>query len=146
MDKKTVLVNTTFGKRVAEEEGDVLAEYFVETEQWRKVISGDIDIIYGPKGSGKSALYSLLVREGEKLRTGGRRTVMIPAENPRGTPVFQGLVSNPPPARMSGRRAAMQSLAASVIATASDSGGPAFVCVAEMPSAGLTMTSVGIST
>ena len=74
----------------------VLAEYFVETEQWRKVISGDIDIIYGPKGSGKSALYSLLVREGEKLRTGGRRTVMIPAENPRGTPVFQGLVSNPP--------------------------------------------------
>lgn len=95
MDKKFVLMNTTFGRRVAEEEGDVLDAYFVETEQWRKVIGGDVDIIYGPKGSGKSAIYSLLVRHGEKLRV-GRRTVMISAENPRGTPAFQGLVSNPP--------------------------------------------------
>jgi hypothetical protein len=96
MDKKSVVTETNFGSRIAEEEGDTLSEYFVETEQWRKVISGDVDVIYGPKGSGKSAIYSLLVREGENLRLGGRRTVMIPAENPRGNPAFQGLVAQPP--------------------------------------------------
>jgi hypothetical protein len=95
MDKKTALAETSFGRRVAEEEGETLNAYFVETEQWRKVIAGDVDVVYGPKGSGKSAIYSLLVRHGEKLRV-GRRTVMISAENPRGTPAFQGLVSDPP--------------------------------------------------
>lgn len=95
MDKKTLIAQSSFGKRIAEEEVDTLSAYFVETEQWRKVKAGDIDVIYGPKGSGKSAIYSLLVREGETLRL-GRRTVMIAAENPRGNPAFQGLVNDPP--------------------------------------------------
>jgi len=61
MDKKTTLQSSTFGSRVAEDEGEDLKSYFVETEQWRKVIAGDVDVIYGSKGAGKSALYSLLV-------------------------------------------------------------------------------------
>jgi len=95
MDKKTTLINTSFGSRVAEEEADDLQSYFVETEQWRKLFAGDIDVVYGPKGSGKSALYSLLVSKREDLRL-GRRTVFIPAENPRGTPAFRDLASDPP--------------------------------------------------
>jgi ABC-type lipoprotein export system ATPase subunit len=57
MNKKDLLNSITFGQRVAEEEGDFLATYFVETDQWKRLYSGEVDIVYGPKGSGKSALY-----------------------------------------------------------------------------------------
>ena len=95
MTKRQVLEQSTFGKRVAEEEAEILSRYFVQTEQWKRLLSGDVDIIYGPKGSGKSALYSLLTREFEKLRL-ERRVVGIAAENPRGTPAFRDLVDDPP--------------------------------------------------
>jgi hypothetical protein len=95
MDKKTVLRNVTFGSRVAEEEVEGLRSYFVETEQWRKLFDGDVDVVYGPKGAGKSALYSLLVGEKETLRL-GRRTVFIAGENPGGTPAFRDLAADPP--------------------------------------------------
>jgi hypothetical protein len=95
MDKKDALMNTNFGRRVAEEEGDALKSYFVQTEQWRRIIAGDVDVVYGPKGSGKSAIYSLLQTEYETLRT-QRRIVVIAAENPRGTPAFRDLVDDPP--------------------------------------------------
>ena len=95
MDKKTALQNATFGSRVAEDEGETLQSYFVETEQWRKVLAGDVDVIYGAKGAGKSALYSLLVGQQETLRL-GRRIVFLAAENPRGTPAFRDLAEDPP--------------------------------------------------
>jgi hypothetical protein len=94
MDKKTLLQQTTFGARVAEEEGDKLAEYFVETDQWQRVFRGDDDVVRGPKGSGKSAIYSLLLgREGELF---DRNIIVVPAENPRGNTAFSGLVEDPP--------------------------------------------------
>ena len=95
MTKREALEQSTFGKRVAEEESEILSSYFVQTEQWKRLHAGDIDIIYGPKGSGKSALYSLLTREFQKLRV-ERRIVGLPAENPRGTPAFRDLVDDPP--------------------------------------------------
>ena len=95
MDKKSALLSATFGDRVAEEEVEGLHSYFVETEQWRKILAGDVDIIYGPKGSGKSALYALLVSQKETLRL-GRRILFLPAENPRGTPAFRDLSYDPP--------------------------------------------------
>lgn len=95
MDKKAALQNSTFGSRVAEDEADDLKSYFVETEQWRKVLAGDVDVIYGAKGAGKSALYSLLVGQKETLRL-GRRIVFLAAENPRGTPAFRDLAEDPP--------------------------------------------------
>lgn len=94
MSKRDVLASVTFGQRIAEDEADALASYFVETEQWRKIVSGEADVVYGPKGSGKSALYSLLrQKHGELLAKG-----IFPAagENVRGTPVFEDLVSDPP--------------------------------------------------
>lgn len=93
--KKEALMQANFGSRVAEDEVDSLHEYFVETEQWRKLLAGEVDIVFGAKGAGKSALYSLLVTQKEMLRL-GRRTMFLPAENPRGTPAFRDLVLNPP--------------------------------------------------
>ena len=68
--------------------------YFVETDQWRKVISGQVDVVYGPKGSGKSALYSLLRANREALIS--RSIILAPGESVRGTPVFEALVADPP--------------------------------------------------
>ena len=93
--KKIALTQASFGSRVAEDEVESLHEYFVETEQWRRLFAGEVDIIFGAKGAGKSALYSLLVSQKEELRL-GRRTLFMPAENPRGTPIFRDLVPNPP--------------------------------------------------
>jgi hypothetical protein len=93
-EKLTVLQNVEFGQRVAEEEVDLLASYFVETESWRQIFERKVDIVYGAKGVGKSALYSLLMkRDGELF---SRNILLAPAENPRGTPVFADLVTDPP--------------------------------------------------
>ena len=94
MTKQEVLAELNFGQRIAEDEADTLSEYFVETDQWRKLLSGEADIVYGPKGSGKSALYSLLRTKIDDLRT--KRIVLFAGEVVRGTPVFQDLVLNPP--------------------------------------------------
>ena len=94
MSKLEVLSSLNFGQRIAENEGDTLAAYFVETDNWRQVFEGDIDIIYGPKGSGKSALYSLLVARMDQLFD--RNIILVPGENPRGTPAFRDLMTDPP--------------------------------------------------
>ena len=45
MNKQAVLRSINFGQRVAEEETDLLATYFVETDHWERLYRGDIDII-----------------------------------------------------------------------------------------------------
>lgn len=94
MSKRDVLQAVTFGKRVAEEEVAELGSYFVETDQWRRIFAGDVDIVYGAKGSGKSAIYSLLLNRVDALFDRG--ILIAAAENPRGTPVFKDLVLDPP--------------------------------------------------
>jgi len=94
MDKEEALSRISFGERVAEEEVDALASYFVETEQWRRIWNGAADIVYGPKGSGKSAIYFLLSSRIEDLRSRG--IALTPAENPRGALAFADLVDDPP--------------------------------------------------
>ena len=92
--KQDVLHALNFGARVAEDERDGLADYFVETDLWRKVWSGTVDVVFGPKGSGKSAIYtSLMNRESEM---NARNIVLMTAEKPRGNTVFQGLTTSPP--------------------------------------------------
>ena len=61
MDKREILRSSNFGMRVAEDESSELEKYFVETDQWQRTFKGDVDIVYGSKGAGKSALYSLLI-------------------------------------------------------------------------------------
>lgn len=89
-----VLRASTFGQRTAEEEREQLKKYFVETEQWSKVFNGEIDIVYGTKGSGKSAIYNLILENEDTLFE--RRILVTSAENPQGAAAFQSLATDPP--------------------------------------------------
>ena len=94
LDKYRILCSVTFGQRVAEDETSLLSSYFVETDDWERLYRGEIDIVYGPKGSGKSALYALLLSRGTELFD--RNILLVAAENPRGAPAFRDLVADPP--------------------------------------------------
>lgn len=96
LSRRDILRTASFGSRVAEDENDQLQAYFVETKQWSKLLQGNADIVFGSKGAGKSALYSLLVRQKESLRL-ERRILVLAAENTRGSPVFRDLTTVPPP-------------------------------------------------
>ena len=56
MNKIDLLKAIKFGHRIAEDEAEELSKYFVSTEDWRRLFENEIDIIYGTKGAGKSAL------------------------------------------------------------------------------------------
>lgn len=94
MNKNEILSKLNFGERIAEDESNKLKEYFVSTSTWSNVYDGKIDVIYGPKGSGKSAIYSILEREKESLFD--NNILITSAENPRGNTVFSGLTIDPP--------------------------------------------------
>lgn len=88
------LESIKFGERVAENESSELAKYFIETEQWNSLYSGDVDVIFGAKGTGKSALYTLLNSKSEEFL--GRKISLISAENTRGLPIFSEISNHPP--------------------------------------------------
>lgn len=94
MDRLDLLKKLSFGTQVAEDEVASLQEYFVRTDQWNRIANGDIDIIRGEKGAGKSALYLLLNKNKDQLFD--RNVLLVSAENPRGTTVFKDLISDPP--------------------------------------------------
>ena len=94
LSKLAILKALSFGEPVAEQEMQRLAEYFVETEQWTKLVAGDKDVVYGPKGSGKSALYSLLLQKRDELFDRG--ILIKPAETPKGSPAFRTIATDPP--------------------------------------------------
>lgn len=99
MSKLDILKKIEFGERVAEEEADNLEQYFVETDQWNQMCDGNIDVVYGAKGSGKSALYTLLNKK-ESLFF-DRGILITSAENVRGATVFRAIVADPPPSEIS---------------------------------------------
>lgn len=88
------LQSIKFGERVAEEEILNLSDYFVETDNWRRVFNGEIDVVYGSKGSGKSAIYTIL--DANKDNLFDKSILLTTAENPRGDTVFEGLSIDPP--------------------------------------------------
>lgn len=92
LNKKNLLSSIRIGHRVAEDEKNELANYFVKTSQWNKLANGEIDIIYGAKGTGKSALYSLLTNNSADFLS--RNILLVPAENPLGASAFQGLIDD----------------------------------------------------
>lgn len=87
--KLDLLKNTNFGERVAEDDDNLIA-YFVETSIWKQLQSGKIDVIYGAKGSGKSALYKYLLSKNEDFNKQNIR--LIPAENLKGATVFKQVI------------------------------------------------------
>ena len=94
MKRLDLLKHVSFGVQVAEEEVKALASYFVETNEWIRIARGEIDIIRGEKGSGKSAIYSLLMTKVGVFFD--QNILLVAAENPRGATVFKDLVADPP--------------------------------------------------
>jgi len=90
MNYEELLSSIRFGARVAENERKELLAYFVETYQWKRMLRGEVDIVYGAKGAGKSAIY-LLMETVRDMFEQEDRTIIIPAENYVGTPAFQVL-------------------------------------------------------
>lgn len=92
--KEGLLKNIRFGHEVAEEEKEELRKYFVETGFWQRIVAGEVDIVYGDKGAGKSAIYLLVLENsGEFLK---RKIILVNAENPRGATAFRELATDPP--------------------------------------------------
>lgn len=87
-------LNITFGDRVAENESQDLSGYFIKTEHWGNVRNGKADIVFGAKGAGKSALYTLLFKEADQLQQEG--ITLISAEKPTGQTVFSEIKNTPP--------------------------------------------------
>jgi len=79
---------------VAEDERRDLARYFVETDQWRRIANDEIDVIRGEKGSGKSAIYALLIEKEADFFD--KRIIITAGENPRGDTVFRDIITDPP--------------------------------------------------
>lgn len=94
MDKLQLLKDMSFGSQVAEEEIQKLQSYFVQTDQWNRILKGDVDIVRGEKGSGKSAIYLLLGKNTERLFDDS--ILIVNGENIRGATVFKDLISSPP--------------------------------------------------
>lgn len=90
MDLKKI----NFGDRVAENEAAKLYEYFVETEQWNSLKNGDVDVVFGSKGAGKSALYTLALQNQEYFKA--QNIILISAEKPTGATVFSDINTEPP--------------------------------------------------
>lgn len=88
------LKNINFGDRVAENEAAKLYEYFVETEQWHSLKNGDIDVVFGSKGSGKSALYTLSLKNKDFFES--KNIMLISAEKPTGATIFSDISQTPP--------------------------------------------------
>ena len=59
----------------------------METDHWRRLYAGSVDVIYGPKGSGKSA-YSLLLARSSDLFDRG---VILACGEPSRHPSFPRL-------------------------------------------------------
>lgn len=94
-----VLKSINLGERVAEDEASELQKYFVKTDQWEQLYGGNVDIVYGPKGSGKSALYTSLNNNRSALKK--KKIILVPAENVQGATVFRTIIGNPPPTELS---------------------------------------------
>ncbi|MBN9588206.1 MAG: hypothetical protein BGN85_00910 [Alphaproteobacteria bacterium 64-11] len=94
MERLALLKSLTFGTQIAEDETNELATYFVQTDQWTRIFEGQIDIIRGEKGAGKSAIYATLLDKSGQLFDKG--IIVVAAENLRGATVFKDLVAEPP--------------------------------------------------
>jgi hypothetical protein len=88
-----ILGDLSLGDSIAETD-ERLDRYFVNTHTFHVLICGEKDIIAGDKGTGKTALYRILMkrsRQLEELRT----TRVVTAFNLTGNPIFQELIRVP---------------------------------------------------
>lgn len=85
-----VLEALNFGQDVSENEVN-LDKYFLETEAFKSVVGGEVDLVMGHKGTGKSAIYRILVSEKYDIPT-LKNTYVLPASNPTGSDIFRQIL------------------------------------------------------
>lgn len=89
MNASDVVRKIDLGNSVAEFDNE-LEKYFVETEPYRALVEGRADVVAGDKGTGKTALYSILRKRYGSIPELSSVEV-VTAFNPTGNPVFQRL-------------------------------------------------------
>lgn len=92
MKRDYLLQKLSLGNSVAEFDAD-LANYFLETNTFRRLVEDRVDIVAGDKGSGKSAIYRY-INDNAKTLPGLKDIVVLPGFNPSGMPVFQRLAES----------------------------------------------------
>jgi hypothetical protein len=85
-----LLRSIDFGATAAERDG-CLSYWFVETAFFRRVLSEDVALVVGPKGTGKSAIHRIL-NERQGLLGQRDRDVFIPTSGLQGPPDFSPIV------------------------------------------------------
>src|SRR5262249_5790998 len=91
---KEILQKLELGNSVAEFDR-ALERYFVETNTFRALVRDDHDVIAGDKGTGKTALYTILKQRYASIPE-LEHVELIEAFNPVGNPVFQRLTETEP--------------------------------------------------
>lgn len=94
MLKLEVLQELDLGNPVAEHDL-ALERYFIETDAFRRIVRDEADIIAGDKGTGKTALFTILQQRYRTIEELSDVEV-LPAFNPSGSPVFQRLTEGDP--------------------------------------------------
>lgn len=69
----TLLEKLTFGASAAENEFRELAGYYLETDQFKRALHGDVRLVVGRKGSGKTAIF---VQVRDKVRMNSANVVL----------------------------------------------------------------------
>jgi hypothetical protein len=92
--KRKVLENVRDDFLLADAEAEVhkLPEYFIETDAWRQVLAGNVHVIKGVKGSGKSALYALLQIKSDELFD-SRNILVVEAAEPFENAAFRSALA-----------------------------------------------------
>ena len=72
-ESSTPLADLVLGQSAAENEMAQLGSYYLQTEEFNRVLNGDINVVAGRKGSGKSALF---IQVRNKLRRDKRFIIL----------------------------------------------------------------------
>jgi hypothetical protein len=93
MQVSDILNELKLGNSVAESD-ERLDKYFINTPTFNALVTGRRDIIAGDKGTGKTALYRILVKRASTIPS-LRSTKVLTAFNLTGSPIFAQLTNVP---------------------------------------------------
>lgn len=89
MRRVDLLTDIHIGDDAAENDA-VLDKAFVQTNVFNRLLQDRIDLVTGLKGTGKSALYRMIVEHPRRFPE-LRDVLVVPAVNPTGSPIFKAL-------------------------------------------------------
>ena len=64
-----LLASLSFGDPMAENEFQTLESYFLETDQYQRTLRGEVNLVVGRKGTGKTALFSQVRKQNSSRQT-----------------------------------------------------------------------------